>query len=321
MPVRALFASTRVLSASAPYDALAVRVFYPALAEIGPRERETGVLAPDPARAPFPVVVFLPGVNCPDHTYHWLAASLAARGLAVLTYSWIAENLPGRISLTPGLDRAQLTPQTYGQAPSCTALPGLLETLARLNASSILAGHLDLSRLIFGGHSAGGMMALMNADPRWFPAVTAAFSYCASPYPTLGLGGFPPGALAALPSATPVLMLGATEDGIGDQHNRALGLAEQSGADTIAATFDHALTGARGDSHLIILRGANHHTVCHPRDDTVGRTFLDRPATEDEGRLRGLLAALIGGFVEHSLRGQAHLWAPANPLITVWRTR
>jgi hypothetical protein len=296
MQVRSLVNTARVAGAAAPYDTLVLRVFYPAQETIGEPERETGLLPPDTTHVPFPVVIFFSGVNCPAHSYHWLAVELAERGLAVVVFDWVAENLPGRISLTPGIRREALAPERYGTEPSSSALPAILETLQRMNAGGVLVGALDLTRLVLGGHSAGGMMALMNADPRWLPPVVAAFSYCASPLPTLAFGGWPPGVIAPLPSATPLLLLGATEDGIGDLHNHMLGLADQSGADTIVATFEQAVACGRGDAYLAILRGANHHTLCHPRDDTVGRTFADSPAA-DEHSLRALLASLIGTFI------------------------
>jgi dienelactone hydrolase len=306
MPIRSLPFAAKVEDARPPFDTVTLRVFYPALDHISERELETGLLRPDPAQAPYPVVIFFPGVNCSEHTYHWLAVDLAARGLAVVTFTWVAENLPGRISLTPGLNRAMLTPETYGTGLSATALPALLSALGRISEASVLAGALDLNRIVLGGHSAGGMMALMNADPRRLPPVAAAFSYCASPLPTLALGGWPAGVIAPLPSATPLLMLGATEDGIGDLHNRSAGLGSQSGAETIAATFRQAVSGGRGDAYLAMLQGANHHTICHPRDDTLGRTFADSPATRDEHALRALLASLIGSFIAEYVLGQAN---------------
>lgn len=305
LPIRSLFHAAKA-DAAPPYDTLTLRVFYPALDVIGEKERETGLLSADPTHAPFPVAIFFPGVNCPEHTYHWLAAGLAARGLAVVTFTWIAENLPGRISLTPGINRAMLTPQTYGTGPSSTSLPTLLTALEHIQMTGILAGQLDLNRLVLGGHSAGGMMALMNADPRWYPQAKATFAYCSSPLPTLGLGGFPPGHIAALPSAVPQLMLGATEDGIGDQHNQTLGLPGKRGADTITDTFTTAVTSARGDAYLVILRGANHHTICHPRDDRVGRTFLDSPATANEDELREMMLEVIGRFIDAYVRHDAN---------------
>jgi predicted dienelactone hydrolase len=298
MPARSLPYAAQIEGAGPPFNTLHLRVFYPTRPTGDERELETGQLAVDEASAPLPIVIFLPGVNCPAETYYWLAHGLAARGVAVVLYNWVAENIPGRISYTPGLSRAALTPENYGKEISAAALPAILNALTQLNANSVLAGKLNLERLVLGGHSAGGMLALMNANPALLPQVVGAFSYCSSPFPTLMFGGWPKGEMPPLPSATPLLMLGATEDGIGDLHNRSIGLPEQSGAQTIQTAFEQMVTSTRGDAYFGIVRGANHHTLCHPRDDTVGRTFADLPAVGDEAALREKLLLVIGYFVE-----------------------
>lgn len=298
MPVRSLPYAAQVEGAEPPFNTLHLRVFYPTRPTGDEREMETGQLAVDEALTPLPCVIFLPGVNCPTETYSWLAHGLAARGVAVVLYNWVAQNLPGRISYTPGLSRSALTPEKYGTEISAPALPAILNVLAQLNAKGVLAGKLNLERLILGGHSAGGMLALMNANPALLPPVVGAFSYCSSPFPTLMFGGWPVGQLPPLPSTTPLLMLGATEDGIGDLHNRSIGLPEQTGAQTIQTAFENMVTSTRGDAYLGIVRGANHHTICHPREDTVGRTFADLPAVGDEAALREKLLLVIGYFVE-----------------------
>lgn len=298
VPIRSIPYAVQVEGAEPPFNTLHLRVFYPARPTGDEREIETGQLAVDETLTPLPCVIFLPGVNCPAETYYWLAHGLAARGVAVVLYNWVAQNIPGRISFTPGLNRAALTPEKYGVAISAAALPAILSALAQVNANGVLAGKLNLERLVLGGHSAGGMLALMNANPAFLPHVVGAFSYCSSPFPTLMFGGWPKGQMAPLPSATPLLMLGATEDGIGDLHNRSIGLPQQTGAQIIQAAFERMVTSQRSDAYLGIVRGANHHTLCYPRDDTVGRTFADLPAVGDEGQLREKLLLIIGYFVE-----------------------
>jgi len=298
MLIRSIPYAAQVESAAPPFNTVHLRVFYPAAQTGSERERETGQMMVDEAFAPLPLVIFLPGVNCPAETYYWLAHGLAARGAAMVLYNWVAENIPGRISLTPGLSRAALTPENYGKEISAAALPAILQALAQLNANGVLENKLNLRRIILGGHSAGGMLALMNANPALLPQVVGAFSYCSSPFPTLMFGGWPAGEMAPLPSATPLLILGATEDGIGDLHNRSIGLHAQTGAQTIEAAFERMITSQRGDAYLGILRGANHHTLCHPRDDAIGRAFADSSAVGDETALREKLLLVIGYFVE-----------------------
>ena len=61
--VRTLFFAKRVPGQPAPYDTLQVSVLYPAKPGAGEQERQHGVVAADPAGAPYPVVVFLNGVG------------------------------------------------------------------------------------------------------------------------------------------------------------------------------------------------------------------------------------------------------------------
>ena len=65
----------------------------------------------------------------------------------------------------------------YGKAPTASALPTLLKELEKLQSEGVLAGLLDLNSVILGGHSAGGRVAIENADSQFFPSVVAAFAY------------------------------------------------------------------------------------------------------------------------------------------------
>ncbi len=56
----------------------------------------------------------------------WLALKLVERGLDVILFDLVAENPPGNISLTPGINTAAWTPELYGTIPSALALPSLI---------------------------------------------------------------------------------------------------------------------------------------------------------------------------------------------------
>ena len=79
--------------------------------------------------------------------------------------------------MIPGVNIAMLAPNTYGTAPTASALPAVLKELECINSEGMLAGMLDLEKIILGGHSAGGRVAIESASPHFFPQVVAAFGY------------------------------------------------------------------------------------------------------------------------------------------------
>lgn len=318
MPTRALYRAAKILGAPSPYDALSLKVYYPALAPDSPEARNTGLVPADASAAPFPVVILLPGINVGPESYQWLAMELVESGLVVVTYAWIAEDLPGSISLTPGINLALLRPDSFGSGPTASALPALLTELDHLQAGGVLAGRLDLGRIILGGHSAGGTIALQNANPAWFPQVKAAFSYGGHTMASTLLG-WPPATVLPLAPDCPLLLLGGTQDGVVAASSRRYE-AEASPTLALERTFDEAVTGGHGHDFLLLLEGANHFTIAHPADRTTGRPFLDWPPTQPEDELRSLLAEIIRTFI-HDLSVLTPAFAAARPHIAVFRQK
>ena len=117
-PVRALFLSTRISGLAPPNDTAHLKVHYPADPSGDEMERNTGQVRAATAGAPFPVIIFFPGINVGPEGLSWLAVSLASRGMIVLTYTLIGEEFPGQVSLTPGIGIAALAPDKIGRA-SC----------------------------------------------------------------------------------------------------------------------------------------------------------------------------------------------------------
>jgi len=75
------------------------------------------------------------------------------------------------------LDLSALKKEVFGTVPTSTSLPSIFSLLHKWNdyklntldpndnpSWSIVSGKLDLKRIILGGHSAGGIAALHNAN-------------------------------------------------------------------------------------------------------------------------------------------------------------
>ena len=303
MPVRAFYRAISIPGCAAPYDRASLKIYYPCAPGGSDEERNSGVIPAATEGAPFPVAIILPGINVGPESYGWLARGLAAGGVITVTYTLVAEEMPGYISLTPGLSMAALAPANYGQSPSATALAPILQELALLNRQGLLAGLLDLERVVLGGHSAGGTVAILNARPDWFPGIAAAFSYGAHAGAATALG-YPPDSLFNVPARVPLLIMGGSRDGcIAHSAGRYGQDREGSATAKVELTFDRGLNCDRGDSYLAIIDGANHFSLAWPRDDTTGRPFIDLPTTRPDEQLRGLLAELVRDFVAATLRG------------------
>lgn len=308
--IRALFHTTKIPTAAPPYDTATLKIYYPALPTGSEMERMTGVIPADATLAPFPVVIFLPGINVEPQAYQWLAVRLAEAGLVVVCYSWIAEEMPGYISLTPGVDLAAVKPDRYGQQPTCPALAPILNELAALNGdpahtqyairNTPLKGLLDLTTIILGGHSAGGTMALQNVHPDWFPHIQGAFTYGAHTMASTMLE-YAAGTILPVEGKRPFLLLGGTHDGVIAASTRRYGI-EGTATLALERTFAEAIAGGRGDSYLVIIDGANHFSLVHPVDETTGRPFLDHPTTQPDHLIRDELAALITLFINGHIR-------------------
>ena len=295
--VRALYRSCALQDADAPYDRLTLKIFYPAIPDDGHEQRNAGIVAPDSSGAPYGLVVIMPGINVGPESYTWLASELALRGHVVVTYSLIAEEMPGYISLTPGLDLSAITPDTYGTRPSATALKPLLAHMRRENESGLLKNCVDVDRSVLVGHSAGGSVALYNASSDWFPEVRAAVAYGAHAGASKVLG-FSDDTILPLPDSASYMLIGGENDGVIAASAARYGRENGDSLEQVRRTFDEGIKSSRGDCYLVELRGANHFSLAHPVDESTGRHFLDGPEDADGDMLRGLLANLICGFID-----------------------
>jgi hypothetical protein len=314
MSVRSLFQAVKVADAVAPYDTIQLKVFYPAQMSENVLEHNMGVIPADRQLAPFPIAIFFGGINCGAELYQWLAVKLAARGLVVVTFNWIAENLPGMVALTPGVDLKNLAPNTYGTAPTASALPAILASLQQMNSSGVLAGLLDLERVILGGHSAGGRVAIESANPSFYPQVVAAFAYGAHTAAIVQLG-YPAGTILPLADRLPMLLIGGTCDGVIANSGDRYGVTWERPTTPIERTFQ-AIAGDRADRYLLLIEGANHFTITHPVDTTTGTAYLDFPATQPEPQSRDSIAEAIGLFIDARVRLDPNISQALNDLIS-----
>jgi predicted dienelactone hydrolase len=322
MTVRTIYRAARVPETKPPYDTMHLKILYPGRLSHSPEERNTGNVAADQTRAPFPVVIFLGGINCCADSYKWLAVRLAECGVVTVLFDWVGETFPNVIGLTNGVDLRYLKPDTYGVAPTTLALPVILHELESVQHAGLLAGLLDLDQIIIGGHSAGGTMALQNATQRIFPAIKGGFAYGAHNLMSAMLG-WEAGSLAPLASDVPLLLMGGLQDGIIAASAGRYGLGgHATAAAPIERTFDEAVQGGRDDAYLVILRDANHTSFIHPPDQTTSRAFLDAPTTAPDEDIRDLLAAVITNFIAAHVQGQSAARALLegllqNPLVAI----
>lgn len=296
--IRALFHAATLPNATAPYNVLHLKVYYPAAPADNDAERMSGVIPADKTSGPMPVVIFFNGINVGIESYHWLAVKLAEINLVTVMYTHVAETLPGVIGLTPAIDLSRVKPDTYGSGPTCPAIQSILNSLAQLNADekSPLCGAMDLNHIVLGGHSAGGTVALQNAQ--FFEQVKAAFSYAGHTMASTMLG-FAPGTVLKVGSKSVMLMRG-DKDGVIAASRVRYG-AEGQSADPVEKTFDEACQPSAGEAaYDVLLQGANHFAIAHPLDETTGRFFLDMEMTSPAEEMRERIAGLVLAFVKKS---------------------
>ena len=294
--IRALFHATTLPNAVAPYNVLHLKVYYPAVPTNSDAERMSGVIPADKSAAPMPVVIFFNGINVGMESYHWLAVKLAEANIVTVMYTHVAETLPGVIGLTPAIDLSKVKPDTYGSGATCPAIQPILDSLKQLNDDEKSALHrsMDLNNIILGGHSAGGTVALQNAQ--FFEQVKAVFAYAGHTMASTMLG-FAPNTILKVGSKSVMLMRG-DRDGVIAASRVRYG-AEGQSADPVEKTFDEACQPSAGEEAFdVLLQGANHFAIAHPLDETTGRFFLDMELTRDGEEVRNQIVELIVAFIE-----------------------
>ena len=121
MKIRAIYRAANVKGKQSPFNSISLKVFYPATNNDSLAVRNTGTMPYDRSLSPFPLVIIMPGVNAGWDSYQWLAMKIAEQGFVVVTYIWIDEDMPGSVSITPGMNLINARKGMYGLAPTGSA--------------------------------------------------------------------------------------------------------------------------------------------------------------------------------------------------------
>ncbi len=295
MTVRSIWWAATIPGYDKPFDTAHLRVYYPAKPDGSDLERLSGVMAADPALAPFPVALIISGVNVGQDSYRWLATELAAQGHATVTYDWVGTLFGGLHGITPGVDLDAAKPGTYGARATCPSLRPVLDALANLTGP--VEGLLDLSKVALIGHSAGGTVALQSA--RFLPEIKAVATYGAHTMVATMLG-WPAGTVLPAQVDCPVLLIAGENDGVINRSADRYGEDAATRKDPITRTFEEALP--EGPHRMIKLAGANHFAIAHPVDPTAARAFLDQDPSTDPAVSRAELVRELQTFLSTHLR-------------------
>ncbi|MCF2531547.1 hypothetical protein [Yinghuangia soli] len=275
--VRSLWWAIRVPGNEAPYDTAHLRVYYPARRSGTDHERLTGTVPAVRAARRYPVAVVLSGVNVGQDSYRHLAVRLCQAGLVAVTCDFVSVLPDGAVATGPGIDVTAVVPGGYGEGattPLPAALLKALSDIAAPESGTPLAGLLDLGRIAWGGHSAGGTLALQSAG--FLPGTCAVFAYGAHTRAATMLG-WPAGTYLDVRPGAPVLLAAGGRDGViaasADRYgDSADGKAAE---DPVARTFDEALPDGDGQHLLVVFPDAGHFALAHPLDPTSARSFLE----------------------------------------------
>jgi hypothetical protein len=160
---------------------------------------------------------------------------------------------------------------------------------------------MDLDRLVLGGHSGGGTVALESARRTYFPSLRAVVAYAAHTVPAQVLG-HPDGTVLECASDIPALLMAGTEDGTMKRSAARYPGQDPATFNPIIMTFEQGIPAGRNDAWFVQWEGANHFGMGYPLDPTCARGFLDSEPTTDPAQTRADLTALVVDFLNAYVR-------------------
>jgi predicted dienelactone hydrolase len=231
-----------------------------------------------------PLVVLSPGHSKPRATLTSLAEDLASHGYVVAvvdhTYENVAQTFPdGRVTtcVTCEMAKDETVWRTLNQGRA-TDVSFVLDRLTGSHPAWSGARLIDQSRMVMGGHSAGGAASIpaLVADPR----LTAGFDIDGSTYDDLPEGGL----------SKPFLFLGRE-----NQYTPGTGDA--------AATWENSWAGMTGWKRWLLVAGAEHvsFTDVGILLDQVGIDYGGEIAAD---RAQSLTRTYVRAFLDLHLRGK-----------------
>ena len=293
---RSLWWAVEVPGTPAPWNVAHLRAFYRAAPTWSLPERMSGYLPADLTAGRRPVVLVVPGINIGQDSYRWLAESLVDAGFVAVTFDLVGELMPGQYGTTPGLDLEAVTPSTYGSRPTTPSLRAIHDALATLDAGDgPLSGLLDLARIAWIGHSAGGSASLQSSSSAWFPELRAVVAYGCHGAVSTALG-WPENTVVESPATVPFLLMGGRRDGVIAGSAVRYGDGDAAEQSLVARTFDESLVHST-DAVLVEWTDATHFTLADPIDTTTARSFLDEVPGPTGDATRAQVASTLIDFL------------------------
>jgi len=254
------------------------------------------ILYPSSNTRPLPVVIFFSGADIESNRYQWLSEHLVENcDVIVVTYDMFISTMGQTVLLFTNSMK-------YSPKYLNTAVETSIEKLYEINDEGPLQGALDLTRIVLGGHSAGGGGALADVSQDFVSRIKGRFTYGSHMAISVSEGTVP-GSVHRLSSTTPTLLMAGTRDGLIAQSGKHYyGLEWKSSVDPIERTFARSFPEGTPVC-LFEFEGFNHFAITYPDDCTHMTIEKDFEATVPKEEMKKKLAEIITLFVKETAWG------------------